>query len=159
MGSTAASSTSPSSSSPSSGGSVEALQTDFGTTTIADSVVAKIASLAAKEVDGVADLGGGVSNAMGSMVGRLRGSDQHSTAGVGVEVGTTQAAVDLVMRVLYPASIHQVANAVRQNVISRIESMTGLEVTEVNINVSDLTFPGEEQPQQPEQREPQGRVS
>ncbi len=158
MSSTAASSTSSSSpsSSSSGGGSVEALQTDYGTTTIADSVVAKIASLAAKEVDGVADLGGGVSNAMGSMVGRIRGSDQHSTAGVGVEVGTTQAAVDIVMQVLYPASIHQVANAVRQNVIDRIESMTGLEVTEVNINVSDLSFPGAEQP---EEREPQGRVS
>ncbi len=138
------------------GSSVASLQTEHGTTTIADSVVAKIASLAAREVDGVSDLGGGVSNAVGSVVGRIRGAE-HATSGVGVEVGTTQAAVDLVLKVLYPASIHQVAESVRQNVISRIESMTGLEVTEVNINVSDLAFPGAEKPEQPEQ--PPSRVS
>ncbi len=39
----------------------------------------------------------------------------------------------------------------RQNIIDRIESMTGLEVTEVNVNVADLSFPGEEQQQTEEQ--------
>jgi uncharacterized alkaline shock family protein YloU len=122
------------------------LQTEHGTTTIADSVVAKIAALAAKEVEGVADLGGGVGSAMGSVVGRIRGSE-HQTSGVGVEVGATQAAVDVTMKVLYPASLHQVAEAVRGNVIDRIESMTGLEVTEVNVTVTDLSFPGQDEDQ------------
>lgn len=118
-----------------------------GTTTIADNVVSKVAALAAREVDGVAELGGSLSNALGSVVGRIRGGgggNDPSTAGVGVEVGTTQAAVDLTMKVLYPASIHQVADAVRQNVIDRIESMTGLDVVEVNIAVVDMVFPGDD---------------
>lgn len=129
-------------------GSVAVLETDRGTTSIDDSVVAKIAAIAAREVDGVAALGGTMSGALGNVVGRIRGSE-HRTAGVGVEVGSRQAAVDISCQMQYPASIHEVADSVRQNVIDRIESMTGLEVVEVNIAVSDLVFPeGEEEPGQ-----------
>jgi len=125
------------------GSQMSSLQTEHGSTTIADSVVSKIASLAAREVEGVADLGGTLSGALGSVVGRIRGNERN-TAGVGVEVGQTQAAVDLTMKVTYPASIHEVADAVRQNVIDRIQGMTGLDVVEVNIAVVDLVFPGGE---------------
>ncbi|HVM12824.1 MAG TPA: Asp23/Gls24 family envelope stress response protein [Egibacteraceae bacterium] len=127
----------------SSGGSVAQLETERGSTSIDDSVVAKIAALAAREVDGVATLGGNLSGPLGNMVGRIRGSE-HRTAGVGVEVGSRQAAVDINCQMEYPASIHEVAESIRQNVIDRIESMTGLEVVEVNIAVNDLVFPGAE---------------
>ncbi len=120
---------------------VTSLQTDRGTTTIADSVVAKIAALAAREVDAVESLGGAISSALAGVVGRIRG-DEHKTAGVGVEVGSKQAAVDLSITIRYPAPIPQVAEGVRQNVIDRIESMTGLEVVEVNVAVTDLAFAG-----------------
>lgn len=134
-------------------GSVASLETDRGTTSIDDSVVAKIAALATREVDGVAELGGAMSGALANVVGRIRGGDrsEHRTAGVGVEVGSRQAAVDISCQMQYPASIHEVAESVRQNVIDRIESMTGLEVVEVNIAVSDLVFPGtgEESGQRP----------
>lgn len=125
-------------------GSSSSLQTRQGSTSIADSVVSKIAALAAREVDGVADLGGSMSGAVSGLMGRITGggSDAPKTAGVGVEVGQTQAAVDLTMKVLYPASIHGVADSVRQNVIDRIEGMTGLDVVEVNVAVVDLVFPG-----------------
>lgn len=127
----------------SSGGSVAKLETDHGSTSIDDSVVAKIAAIAAREVDGVSSLGGNLSGALGNMVGRIRGSE-HTTTGVGVEVGTRQAAVDINCQMEYPASIHEVADSVRQNVIDRIQTMTGLEVVEVNIAVNDLVFPGDE---------------
>ena len=130
-----------SSGSDSSGGGVASLESDQGSTTIAESVVAKIAAMSAREVEGVDSLGGTLSGAIAGVVGRIRG-DEHKTAGVGVEVGTKQAAVDISMTVAYPSSIHEVAEAVRQNVIQRIESMTGLEVVEVNIAVIDLAFEG-----------------
>lgn len=117
---------------------------DRGTTTIDDGVVAKIAGIATREVNGVASMGGAISGAVAEVVGRLRGSD-HSTSGVGVEVGTKQAAVDLGITVQYPANITEVASSVRDNVIDRIERLTGLEVVEVNIAVTDLEFPGGEQ--------------
>lgn len=113
-----------------------------GRTTIAESVVAKIAALAAREVAGVDSLGGTVSGALAGVVGRVRGP-APTTSGVGVEVGTRQAAVDLTMKVRYPFPIHEVAESVRQNVTERIESMTGLQVVEVNIAVTDLAFDGE----------------
>jgi uncharacterized alkaline shock family protein YloU len=115
------------------------LETPKGTTTIAESVVSKIASVAAQEVDGVDSLGGVISGAIAGVVGRIRG-DEHKTAGVGVEVGSKQAAVDLTLTVAYPSSIQEVAEGVRQNVIDRIEGMTGLEVVEVNVAVIDLAF-------------------
>lgn len=118
------------------------LRTGRGTTTIADGVVTKIVALAAREVRGVASLGGPAANALGSMVGRMRGQEQ-STAGIGVEVGQTQAAVDLTVRVLYPEPIKRVADDLRDRVVERVESMTGLSVVEVNVQVVDLVFPGE----------------
>jgi uncharacterized alkaline shock family protein YloU len=134
--------TSPMSSSSSSG-SLARLETDKGVTSISEDVVGKIAAIAAREVEGVDSLGGALSGAIGNVVGRIRG-DEHKTAGVGVEVGSRQAAIDLSMTVRYPASIMDVTGSVRQNVIDRVESMTGLEVVEVNIAVNDLAFEGDD---------------
>ncbi len=127
----------------STGGTIAKLQTEHGATSIADSVVAKIAALAAREVTAVARLGGAVSGALAGVVRRVRGSE-HETTGVGVEVGERQAAVDVTMVVEYPVPIADTADAVRENVIDRIESLTGLEVVEVNVAVTDLAFPGGE---------------
>ncbi len=61
-----------------------------------------------------------------------------------VAVGERQAAVDLTVVVEYGVAITELARAVRRNVISSLEQMTGLEVVEVNINVVDLHLPGDE---------------
>lgn len=121
----------------------EAIQLDsgHGKTVIADSVVAKIAGAAAREIEGVHDLvplGAGATIA--GFAGRLARSDQRST-GVSVEVGQREAAVDLNMTVDYGVSIPQIADAVRQNIMERVRGMTGLIVKEVNINAADLYFP------------------
>jgi uncharacterized alkaline shock family protein YloU len=62
-----------------------------------------------------------------------------------VEVGEVEAAVDLTVTVEYGRTIHQLAEAVRSNVIRRVENLVGLRVTEVNIAVSDIFFPHQEQ--------------
>jgi uncharacterized alkaline shock family protein YloU len=67
------------------------------------------------------------------------------TQGVSVEVGERQAAIDLDVVVEYGVPIVDVANAVRDNVSSRVERMTGLEVTEVNVTVDDIHLEGEEE--------------
>jgi uncharacterized alkaline shock family protein YloU len=140
--------TKPSASTETSGGSrnteVTKRSDDRGTTTIDDGVVAKIAGIATREVSGVSSMGGSLSGAVAEVVGRIRG-EEHATSGVGVEVGTRQAAVDLSITVQYPATITEVASSVRDNVIDRIEKLTGLEVVEVNIAVTDLAFPGGEE--------------
>ena len=63
-------------------------------------------------------------------------------------MGEVEAAVDLSMSVEYGRIIHQIVEAVRTNVIMRVESLVGLRVTEVNITVSDIFFPQQEQQQE-----------
>lgn len=126
------------------------LASDTGTTTIADAVVTKVAGIAAREVPGVHDLGGGTARAIGGAT-RALGIGDERTQGVSVEVGELEAAIDLIVVIEYGESIPQVANQIRDNVVKRIQGITGLDVTEVNIAVNDLYFPGDEQPEQIEQ--------
>ncbi|MEV0683919.1 Asp23/Gls24 family envelope stress response protein [Nocardia sp. NPDC050378] len=125
-----------------------ALATDQGTTTIADTVVQKIAGLAAREVRGVYALGGGTARAIGALRDRIPGASSSIGQGVSVEVGEKQAAVDLELVVEYGVAITELARAVRRNVITAIEQMTGLEVVEVNINVNDVYIEDESDDQQ-----------
>ena len=82
---------------------------------------------------------------IGAVKDRLGGSSQNQ--GVAVEVGERQAAVDLTLVVEYGVSITDLAQGVRDNVIDRVETMTGLEVTEVNIDVTDVYIPGSDEDQ------------
>jgi uncharacterized alkaline shock family protein YloU len=127
--------------SPSAGG----LQTEKGATTIADAVVTKVASIATREVGGVYELGGGAARAVGSVAQRVGIGDQR-TQGVSVEVGEKEAAIDLTIVVEYGESIPKLSQQIRENVTRRIEGITGLVVTEVNVTVNDLHFPGDDQP-------------
>ncbi|MFI1457299.1 Asp23/Gls24 family envelope stress response protein [Streptomyces roseus] len=125
-----------------------------GRTTISDGVVEKIAGLAAREVVGVHAMGSGsgLSRTFGAVRDRVPGGAKSSvTRGVKAEVGEVQTALDLEIVVDYGVSIRDVARAVRENVISEVERMTGLEVVEVNIAVSDVKLP-DEPDEEPESR-------
>lgn len=124
------------------------LQTDRGNTSISDSVVSKIAGIAAQEVDGIR-MGSGASQTASSLLGSITGSSGGSqTTGVSVEVGQEEAAVDLTLTVEYGKSVPQIAEAVRRNVSNRVESLVGLRVTEVNVTVQNIFFPQQEQEQE-----------
>ena len=69
-----------------------------------------------------------------------------------MEVGEEEAAVELSIAVEYGKAIPQISEAVRRNVINRVEGLTGLRVVEVNITVNDVLLP-EERPQLDRQRE------
>ncbi len=133
------------------------LHSDRGSTNISDTVVQKIAGLAAQEVEKV-QVGGGTAAAvtgfLGSMSDAVTGSSGGGgpTSGVSVEVGQEEAAVDLTMAIEYGVSIPQITEAVRRNVINRVENLTGLRCMEVNIAVNDVQFP-EERPQLGQQQE------
>lgn len=138
------------------------LHSDKGRTTISDAVVQQVAGIAAQEVEKV-QMGGGASAAVGgflqSVTGGITGGSTSGggnySKGVGVEVGEEETAIDLTMAIEYGKSIPQVTEAVRRNVINRVESMVGLRVTEVNVTVSDVQTPEErpmlEQQEQTEQ--------
>lgn len=114
-----------------------------GRTTIADTVVSKIAGIAAREVSGVHALGGGAARAVGAIRERIPGSSTSQAQGVAVEVGERQAAVDVQLVAQYGVSLADLASGIRQNVIASVERMTGLEVTEVNVAIQDIHLEGE----------------
>ena len=124
--------------SPAAAASDTALTTSHGKTTIADTVVSKIAGLSAREVHGVYDLGGGAQRIVGQLRERIPGATVNHGQGVSVEVGEKQAAVDVDIVAEYGVAITDLASGIRRNVIAAIEKMTGLEVTEVNITVNDV---------------------
>lgn len=112
-----------------------------GMTRIEDVVVGKIAGLAAREVSGVHALGGTGAR----MTGTVRGSfpsGANIQQGVHVEVGGNHAAVDVAIIAEYGVAIHDLAEAIRTNVITAVERMTGLQVTEVNVTVHDVHLEG-----------------
>ncbi len=128
-----------------------ALLTGQGRTSIADSVVEKIAGVAAREVSGVHEMGRGAARAFGTIKEKLPvgGAGPNMTQGVRVEVGERQAAIDIDLVVDYGVSIPDVSQSVRDNVIQRIERMTGLQVTEVNISVDDVYLGDDTTPEPP----------
>jgi uncharacterized alkaline shock family protein YloU len=130
------------------------LRSERGNTTISDAVVSQVAGIAAQEVEGV-QMGGGTAAAVGGFLQSVTGGGSASlTRGVSVEVGEEETAIDLTMAVEYGKSVPQLSEAVRRNVINRVESLVGLRVTEVNITVNDVQFP-EERPMLDQQQEVQ----
>jgi uncharacterized alkaline shock family protein YloU len=123
------------------------LTTDEGRINVAQSVVQKIAGMACREIAGVYSMGSGTSRTFAAIRERIPGSAGPSVSqGVGVEVGETQAAVDLDIVVDYGANIAELGRSVQRNVKQSVEQMTGLDVVEVNVNVDDVHLPDEEQP-------------
>jgi len=117
---------------------------EHGNTTIADVVVAKIIALAAREIAGVYALGGGTARMVGAVRQRIPGARASESQGVSVEVGLRQTAADIDLVVEYGVAIPDLATAIRSNVITAVERICGLEVTEVNVNVDDIHLPGEQ---------------
>lgn len=130
------------------------LANDMGTVTFADDVVAIIAGLAASDVEGVAGMSGGIAGGFSEILGK-----KNLTKGVKVEVGNEQAAIDISIIVHYGVKIIDVSRSIQENVKKAIETMTGLQVVEVNVHVLGVKFEKEEPAaKEPEQPAPAPRV-
>lgn len=106
-----------------------------GTVRVADEVVAVIAGLAATEVKGVSSIEGGIS---GNMVARK--GIKALSKGVRVTIDGNQVKVDMGLNLDYGYSIPEIGAQVQQKVRTAIENMTGMHVTDVNINVADVAL-------------------
>lgn len=104
-----------------------------GVIRIANEVIAVIAGLAAVETEGVSGMSGGIAGGIAEMIGR-----KNLGKGVKVVVGEKETAVDLYIIVEYGARIPEVAWKVQDSVKKAIESMTGLDVVEVNVHVQGV---------------------
>lgn len=120
------------------------LDSERGTTTIKDAVVKRIAGRAANEVEGI-HMGGNTSRSAGGLLGRATGSSNDETRGISVEVGRVETAIDMTMALDYDRNILQTADRVREKVEEQVRSLTGLQITELNVTVSDIVFPNNQQ--------------
>lgn len=116
---------------------------ELGDVRIANEVVAVIAGLAAVDVAGVAGMSGGIAGGIAELLGR-----KNLAKGVKVEVGEAQAAVDLYVVVNFGVRIPEVAWQIQESVKRAIQTMTGLEVVEVNVHVQGVHFHQEERPEE-----------
>lgn len=110
-------------------------RTDMGTIEIAPEVIEVIAGLATVEVDGVAGMSGGISSGIAELLGR-----KNLSKGVRVEVGQREAAVDVSIIIQYGRKIPEISAEIQRNVKRSIETMTGLNVVEVNVHIHDVHF-------------------
>jgi uncharacterized alkaline shock family protein YloU len=108
----------------------------YGRTVIAEAAVAKVAGIAARSVPGVYSLGSGSSRALGAIRDAV-GSSDHA-AGVRAEVGETQVAVDISLVATYGTPLHSLADQVRAAVYHAVEELVGLQVIEVNVEITDV---------------------
>lgn len=111
-----------------------------GKTAISEQAVAKVAAIAARSVAGVYALGTGSGRALGAVRDAVGASS--ATQGVHVEVGETEVAVDVTLVAVYGTPLTRIADNVRAAVYSAVESLVGLRVVEVNVDVNDVQIPG-----------------
>jgi uncharacterized alkaline shock family protein YloU len=101
---------------------------------MAEDVVATIAGLAARQIPGIHSLG----------KSRIISFGDKPTKGVGVEVGSKEAALDLDIIVEYGFDIRKVAGELRHRIATEVDRMAGRKVVEINLNVVDIKLPEEE---------------
>lgn len=110
---------------------------DMGIVKISDEVVAVISGIAATEIKGIIGMS---ANLVGGITQILSGR-KNLSKGVKVSVGENAAAIDLYVVVEYGLKIPEVAYQVQENVRKAVESMTGLNVTAVNVHVQNVSVP------------------
>ncbi len=105
-----------------------------GEVKIADDVVAAIAAIAAGEIEGVSAMTGNFGNMLMNSVGIRNGAG----AGVRVDVAGNMVRVDISLVIKYGHNIMETGKKVQDKVKNSIETMTGLNVTDVNIRVTGV---------------------
>lgn len=108
---------------------------EYGSVKISEEVVAIIAGIAATDVPGVAGMSGGIAGGIAEILGR-----KNLSKGVKVEVGEKEAAIDLYIIVEFGSRIPEVAWDIQDKVKTAVQTMTGLNVVEVNIHVQGVNF-------------------
>ncbi|WP_410599675.1 Asp23/Gls24 family envelope stress response protein [Amycolatopsis sp. lyj-90] len=105
---------------------------DRGVLTISDSTVERIAAHAVTEVDGV---GGAASRVLGVALG---GEDLDNSAKVTAKVDGGTATLDVRISISYPMSVSRTTENARRHLMRRVEELTGLTVSHVDITVTAL---------------------
>ncbi|NLX63492.1 MAG: Asp23/Gls24 family envelope stress response protein [Clostridiaceae bacterium] len=102
---------------------------------ISADVITVIAHTVASEIEGVAGMNPNLSENISSVLGR-----KNPTKGVKVEIDGSNVTIDFFILVEYGARIPEVAWRIQERVKSAVESMTGMNVSSINIHVQGISF-------------------
>lgn len=111
------------------------IRNDFGSIRISEEVITSIAAKAASEIEDLAAMGGGIKQGIAERLGR-----KDLSKGLKVRVEEREVQIDLNIIVNYGTPIPEIASNIQKNMKELVEKMTGLSVTQVNINVQGLNF-------------------
>ncbi len=104
-----------------------------GNVCISNEVVATIASIVAKGVEGVAGMAGSLTGGFAELLGR-----KNPSKGVKVTITEKNVKIDMFVVVEYGVKIPEVAWEIQEKTKSEVEAMTGLDVVEVNVNIDGI---------------------
>ena len=110
-----------------------------GNISYAEDVIATIAGVAALEIPGIVGMSGGIKGGITELLGK-----KNLTKGIKVEVGKEETAIDINVVVEYGVELHNTAGKVQENVKKAVETMTGLHVVEVNVNIQGVSVAKDE---------------
>lgn len=112
---------------------------ELGNIHISEEVLAAIAAAAALEVEGVSSLAANLGSDIAELLGK-----KNLAKGVRVKMEEDKVEVELSVLMAYGYTIPEMGKSIQEGVKNAIESMTGLEVASVNVNVGGITFPTKE---------------
>lgn len=101
---------------------------------ISEEVIATIAGIAASEVENLAAMSGGLVDGITGMLGR-----KNLSRGIKVEIKENLVSIELSIVMHYGCKIHEVSKDIQSKVREAVESMTGMQVMAVNINVLGIS--------------------
>ncbi|WP_102400857.1 Asp23/Gls24 family envelope stress response protein [Haloimpatiens massiliensis] len=120
-----------------------------GVVKISDEVVSVIAALAADEIEGIEEINAGLAGG----ISQILSGKKNISKGVKVNVNEGSAAIDLYVVVRYGIRIPEVCEKVQKNVMKTVETITGLNVSAVNVYVQNISIPKIEEKNSKEEKE------
>ena len=104
-----------------------------GNIAISNDVIATIAAIAAKSIDGVYGMVNSLTGGFAELLGK-----KNPSKGVKVTVNDRDVKIDMFVVVEYGVKIPDVAWEIQGKTKSEVEAMTGLNVTAVNVNIEGV---------------------
>ncbi len=108
---------------------------EMGTIHIADEVLAVVAASAALEVEGVSSLAANLSSDIAELMGK-----KVYSKGVRLLVANSQVMVEISILIQYGYVIPDVARKVQEAVMTAVTNTSGMEVSQVNVQVAGVSF-------------------
>ena len=105
----------------------------IGSVRIATDVVPLIAALASQDVEGVTPL-------QDKKTIKLKINLRRLTRGIKVDIKGKKVSVDMNIGILYGYQVPEISGKVQNSVKTAIETMTGLEVSDVNVRIASVSM-------------------